>query len=81
MHRLTKGAALLAVSSLAAGGSFGIANAAPAAAAPAAVSEIIVTGSRIRTSPLDQDQPVISPRPASPRPSTCCRGSPRPAAD
>jgi iron complex outermembrane receptor protein len=60
MHRLTKGAALLAVSSLAAGGSFGIANAAPAAAAPAAVSEIIVTGSRIRTSPLDQDQPVIS---------------------
>src|SRR5438309_341412 len=63
MQSITKGAALLAASALAAGGSFGIARAQPAAAAAAtpgaAVSEIVVTGSRIRTSPLDQDQPVI----------------------
>ncbi|WP_394763837.1 TonB-dependent receptor domain-containing protein [Phenylobacterium sp.] len=62
MHRLTRGATLLAASALAAGGAFGIANAqtksGPAAAV--SVSEIVVTGSRIRTSPLDQDQPVIS---------------------
>jgi iron complex outermembrane receptor protein len=63
MQGFTRGAALLAVTALAAGGSFGIANAQPAAApatATGAVSEIVVTGSRIRTSPLDQDQPVIT---------------------
>ncbi|HEX5264801.1 MAG TPA: TonB-dependent receptor [Phenylobacterium sp.] len=63
MHRLTKGAALLAASALAAGGSFGVANAqtkgAAAASGGAAVSEVVVTGSRIRTSPLDQTQPIV----------------------
>ena len=58
MQAFTKTAALLAVTALAAGGSFGIARAQPAAAG-SAVSEIVVTGSRIRTSPLDQAQPVI----------------------
>jgi len=57
MQRLTRTAALLAVSALAAGGSFGVARAAEPA--QGAVSEVVVTGSRIRTSPLDQDQPVI----------------------
>jgi iron complex outermembrane receptor protein len=63
MQGFTRGAALLAVTALAAGGSFGVANAQPAAtpgAATGVVSEIVVTGSRIRTSPLDQDQPVIT---------------------
>nr|MEA2797280.1 iron complex outerrane recepter protein [Phenylobacterium sp.] len=55
MNRLTRGAALLAVSALAAGGSFGVAHAQPGAA----VSEVVVTGSRIRTSPLDQTQPIV----------------------
>ncbi|MCW3005314.1 MAG: TonB-dependent receptor, partial [Conexibacter sp.] len=63
MQGFTRGAALLAVTALAAGGSFGVANAQPASASATAtgsVSEIVVTGSRIRTSPLDQDQPVIT---------------------
>jgi iron complex outermembrane receptor protein len=61
MHGLTRGVALLAASAFAAGGSFGIANAQPAAATPpgATVGEIVVTGSRIRTSPLEYEQPVI----------------------
>ena len=53
MNRLTRGAALLAVSALAAGGSLGIAH------AQTSVSEVVVTGSRIRTSPLEQLQPVV----------------------
>jgi len=65
MHRSTRGLALLAATALAAGGSVGVAQAqpgsAPAGATPgAAVSELVVTGSRIRTSPLDQDQPVVT---------------------
>ncbi len=60
MQSMTKGAALLAASALAAGGSFGVAHAQQTASAPtAAASEIVVTGSRIRTSPLEQEQPVI----------------------
>ena len=59
MRKLTRGAALLAASAFAAGGSFSVAHAASPAAAATAVSEIVVTGSRIRTSPLDQNQPVI----------------------
>ncbi len=55
MNHLTRGAALLAVSALAAGGTFGVARAQPGAA----VSEIVVTGSRIRTSPLEQTEPVV----------------------
>ncbi len=55
MIRLTRAAALLGFSALAASGSFGLAQAQTAGS----VSEIIVTGSRIRTSPLDQNQPVV----------------------
>ncbi|HEX4711950.1 TonB-dependent receptor domain-containing protein [Phenylobacterium sp.] len=54
MNRLTRGAALLSVSALAAGGSFGVAH-----AQQSTVSEVVVTGSRIRTSPLEQIQPVV----------------------
>jgi iron complex outermembrane receptor protein len=46
--------ALMGVTALAAGGSLGVAY-----AQPAPVSEVVVTGSRIRTSPLERDQPVI----------------------
>src|SRR5581483_870698 len=64
MQTMTKGAALLAAAALASGGSLGDAHAqaqpaAASAGAGAAVSEIVVTGSRIRTSPLEQEQPVI----------------------
>ena len=55
MTRLTRAAALLGFSALAASGSLGVAQAQTAGS----VSEIIVTGSRIRTSPLDQLQPVV----------------------
>lgn len=55
MHRHLRGAALLAASALAAGGSFGVAH----AQEDASVSEVVVTGSRIRTSPLERDQPVV----------------------
>jgi len=55
MNRLSRAAALLTVSALASGGSFGIARAQPGSA----VSEIVVTGSRIRTSPLEQEQPIV----------------------
>ena len=51
MKRLTRGLASLAVTAMAA---------TPlAASAQNAVEEVVVTGSRIRTSPLDQAQPVI----------------------
>ena len=63
MQAIYRGAALLAATALASGGSFGVAHAQtrPAAStAPGAeVSEVVVTGSRIRTSPLEQEQPVI----------------------
>lgn len=55
MHRHLRGAALLAASALAAGGTFGVAH----AQEDASVSEVVVTGSRIRTSPLERDQPVV----------------------
>jgi iron complex outermembrane receptor protein len=54
MSRKLRGAALLAASALAAGGSFGVAH-----AQDTSVSEVVVTGSRIRTSPLERDQPVV----------------------
>ena len=54
MKRLTGGYASLALAALAASAGFS-----PAQAQPADVSELIVTGSRIRTSPLENDQPVI----------------------
>ncbi|MEO8115219.1 MAG: TonB-dependent receptor [Phenylobacterium sp.] len=53
MRNLTRGAASLAAGLLAAG----VAHA--QTAQPAEVSEIVVTGSRIRTSPLERDQPVV----------------------
>jgi iron complex outermembrane receptor protein len=56
MNRLSRGAALLAVSSLAAGGTLGVAH---AQTRNSEVSEIVVTGSRIRTSPLEQAQPIV----------------------
>src|SRR5689334_9093303 len=63
MQAITRGAALLAATALASGGSFGVAHAqarpAASAAASPEVSEVVVTGSRIRTSPLEQEQPVI----------------------
>jgi len=55
MHRHLRGAALLAATALAAGGTFGVAH----AQEDASVSEVVVTGSRIRTSPLERDQPVV----------------------
>ena len=58
MQAFTHRAALIAVTALAAGGSLGVAHAQTGTGA-SAVSEIVVTGSRIRTSPLDRDQPVI----------------------
>jgi iron complex outermembrane receptor protein len=54
MKRLTGSAASLALAALAASAGF-----TPAFAQNADVSEIVVTGSRIRTSPLDRDQPVV----------------------
>ncbi|WP_374468958.1 TonB-dependent receptor [Phenylobacterium sp.] len=54
MHRHLRGAALLAATALAAGGSFGVAH-----AQDTSVEEVVVTGSRIRTSPLERDQPVV----------------------
>jgi iron complex outermembrane receptor protein len=54
MTSFTKGAALLAASALAAGGTMGVAH-----AQETNVSEIVVTGSRIRTSPLERAQPVV----------------------
>ena len=51
--------ALLAASALAASGTFGLAHAADPAQPGATASEIVVTGSRIRTGPLEQVQPVI----------------------
>src|SRR5580765_2283193 len=59
MQPFLRCAALLAASALAAGGTFSVAHAAEPAAAGAAVSEIVVTGSRIRSGPLDQVQPVV----------------------
>jgi iron complex outermembrane receptor protein len=60
MPAISRGAALLAASALAAGGSFSLAHAADAPApASATASEIVVTGSRIRSSPLEQTQPVV----------------------
>ncbi|HEY0438289.1 MAG TPA: hypothetical protein VGC92_16730, partial [Phenylobacterium sp.] len=62
MQPYTKGAALLAATALAAGGTFSVAHAQSVPAGPAAgtaVSEIVVTGSRIRSSPLDQEAPVV----------------------
>ncbi|MDB5422926.1 MAG: TonB-dependent receptor, partial [Phenylobacterium sp.] len=58
MKRLTGSAASLALAALAASAGFSPAQAQPAGPA-ADVSEVIVTGSRIRTSPLDQAQPVV----------------------
>src|SRR5258708_35741362 len=55
MKNLSRAATLLAVSAFAAGGSFGVAHAQPGAA----VSEIVVTGSRIGTSQLEQAQPIV----------------------
>jgi iron complex outermembrane receptor protein len=49
--------AILAASALAAGGTFGVAHAQQQPGA--AVSEVVVTGSRIRTSPLEQTQPIV----------------------
>ena len=58
MKRLTGGAASLALAAIAAAAGFAPAHA--QGAKPAAdVSEVVVTGSRIRTSPLERDQPVI----------------------
>jgi iron complex outermembrane receptor protein len=60
MTRLSTRAALFAFSALSAVGGFGAAYAQPTAASgTATASEIVVTGSRIRTSPLDQEAPVI----------------------
>ncbi|MFC3069614.1 TonB-dependent receptor domain-containing protein [Phenylobacterium soli] len=55
MKLLTR-VALMGVTALSAGGSLGVAY---AQQQNNQVSEIVVTGSRIRTSPLDQDQPVV----------------------
>jgi iron complex outermembrane receptor protein len=54
MKLLSGGAASLALAAIAASAGF-----TPAYAQTASVSEIVVTGSRIRTSPLEQDQPVV----------------------
>ena len=54
MNKVSK-LAILAASALAAGGTFGVAH----AQQQPTVSEIVVTGSRIRTSPLEQTQPVV----------------------
>jgi len=60
MQPYIRGLALLAATALAAGGTFSVAHAAdPAPTAGAAVSEIVVTGSRIRSGPLEQVQPVV----------------------
>jgi len=56
MNKVSK-LAILAASALAAGGTFGVAHAQQQPGA--AVSEVVVTGSRIRTSPLEQTQPVV----------------------
>jgi iron complex outermembrane receptor protein len=53
MHRISR-LAILAATALAAGGSFGVAQ-----AQETSVSEVVVTGSRIRTSPLEREQPVV----------------------
>jgi len=53
MHSVSR-LAILAATALAAGGSFSVAH-----AQQASVSEVVVTGSRIRTSPLERDQPVV----------------------
>jgi len=67
MQAIYRGAALLAATALASGGSFGVAHAQtrPAAStAPGAeVSEVVVTGSRIRTSPLDQENFTLMENP------------------
>ena len=54
MNRITGGAASLALAAIAAAAGF-----TPAYAQTGEVSEVIVTGSRIRTSPLERDQPVV----------------------
>ena len=54
MKRLTGGYASLALAAIAASAGF-----TPAYAQSASVSEVIVTGSRIRTSPLEQNQPIV----------------------
>jgi iron complex outermembrane receptor protein len=54
MKRLTGGYASLALAAIAASAGF-----TPAYAQSADVSEVIVTGSRIRTSPLEQNQPIV----------------------
>jgi len=56
MKLLSGGAASLALAAIAASAGF---TPAYAQTASASVSEIVVTGSRIRTSPLEQDQPVV----------------------
>lgn len=54
MKRLTRGLASLAVTAMA------VAPGAAAAQAPdQSVEEVVVTGSRIRTSPLEQSQPIV----------------------
>jgi len=57
MKRLMGGAASLALAAIAAAAGFSPAHA--QSASPADVSEVVVTGSRIRTSPLERDQPVV----------------------